>query len=276
MTSDASVRKFTFDDKEYKIIKPTNKIRKESDAVYASAYRKALLDGYFLQSEIDDILDQRGFSDKEFNKKRNALVQNIRILEKRLVDEDYNSPEDGKELALEIIDIRNRLTNMVSPRLELEGQSVERRAENMRFSFFAYKCSLDENGKNLWKDFSEFENDESELAFKVASELLMMLYGISEEKTNEEDKQRTEIRWLLDNKLVDDELSFINADGHKVDRDGRLIDDNGNYIDKNGQRIDIYGNPLDEDGNLISIKSFKSTEKKPRKKPVPTAQPIEA
>jgi hypothetical protein len=60
--------KFTHDGVEYKVIRPNSKIRKESDTVYAKAYRKAIAEGLFLEAEIDNIIKDRGikaYNDKE-------------------------------------------------------------------------------------------------------------------------------------------------------------------------------------------------------------------
>lgn len=53
------VKTFEFEGKSYKIIKPTNKIRRESDSIYAKAYREAIANGMYLEAEIEKILKER-------------------------------------------------------------------------------------------------------------------------------------------------------------------------------------------------------------------------
>lgn len=254
---------FEFEDKTYKVMKPNNRVRRESDAYYAKAYRTALNDNFLLNAEIDEILENRGFSKKQAGKKKNERVKLIRELEVKLVKNRYKNKQEGKDISFEIQDLRDSIVNIDSAQQELESQSVERHAENRRFSYFAYRCCIDEDSKQLWGDFEEFEDDESALAIKAATELLMLVYDITQDSQKDILKDRTETRWLRDNGYMNGDLQLIDNKNRMIDREGRLINKEGDFLDEGGHKVDIYGNKIDDEGRLIFDKPKKAAKKSP-------------
>lgn len=263
------VKIFEVDGKKYKAIKPTNKIRRESDAIYAKSFREALSSGFFLQAEIDETLETKGYTDKTTNQKRNELNRKIRDLEVKLVKGAYKELNEGKNIAHQIQDLRDELNSIESSRQELEALSVERQAENARINFFACKCCFTEDNKPVWNNQVEFENDETPLAMRAAAELLLMIYNTVMQNQKEVQANRTEIRWLKDQGLIDGDFNYVDSAGRRVDREGRLINDKGEFINDAGQRVDIYGNLLDENGNLIGEQRQEKPIKKSKKQETP-------
>jgi len=266
MTDKTKNRTFKHKSKTYSVINPTNKIRRESDAVYAKSYRKAIQDGYFLEAEIEDVLKERGYVEKEVNKKKNGLLRQIRSLESKLVKRQFKNKQEGRDMALDVKDLRDTLDGLDAPKNELTSQCANTVAENRRFSYFAYACVLDSDGNRIWECFEDFENDESELAYSAATEVLSLIYEGNQVIVKGIELQKYENKWLIDNGYMDDGFHFLDDSGNKTDKDGRLIDDDFNFIDTQGRRVDIFGNLIDETGNIITEEELAPKKKASTKK----------
>ena len=202
--ADDNTRKFKVDGKSYKVIRPTNKIRRDSEAVYARAYRKAIQDGFFLDAEIEEVLRNRNMDNKSMRDKKNNITGQIKTLEMQLKNEDFKDKDNGRQLALDIIDLRTSLDELDSARVELNNQSAATHAENQRFSYFAYACCLSGKGVKMWDRFEEFEEDESPLSYRAATELLLLLYETNKEVFDADSDTRVENIWLIENGYGDD------------------------------------------------------------------------
>jgi len=262
----ADFREFDIDGNKYTVIKPTNKIRRESDAIFAKAYRKAVKDGYYLEAEIDDILKERGINIDDMEKQRDYLIEEIRQKEVFLASKKYKDDQEAKDIVWKIKELRNKLEQVGSARSELSSQTANAIAENRRFNFYGYACVLEENGDRVWESFEEFENDESELAIKAANELVILVYQMSQESITEIVSNYTENLWMKKKNMIDEDMNLIDSKGRKIDRDGRFVDDDGNFIDEKGNRIDKFGNKLDDEGNLIDLKNLIDKPKVSKKK----------
>lgn len=168
--------KFTHEDVEYKISKPTSKIRKESDAVYAKAYRKAIAEGLFLEAEIDNILKDRGI--KAYNdKEKKAIESEISTLEKRFISNAFSSYNEGLDAYNKIIGLRKEIEDLDKARRELSTQAASIFAENERFSYFVFACAMTVDGEKIWEKVDDYKEDASHLAVKFSSEMINIIYG---------------------------------------------------------------------------------------------------
>jgi hypothetical protein len=273
-------RTFKYKNKIYSVISPTNKIRRESDAVYAKSYRKAIQDGYFLEAEVEDVLKDRGYVEKEVNKKKNGLLREIRSLESKLVKREFKDKNEGREMALDVKELRDTLDALDAPKNELTSQCANTVAENRRFSYFAYACVLDSEGDRIWGCFEDFENDETELAYSAATEVLSLIYEGNQVIVKGIELQKYENKWLIDNGYMDDGFHFLDDSGNKTDKEGRLIDEEFNFIDTQGRRVDVFGNLIDGTGTIITEEDLKpkkkTVTKKATRKKAPTKKSAEA
>ena len=269
--------KFEFEGNKYKVIMPTRKIREQSDSVYAKTFRAALADNYMLESEVDEILEQRGLSGETYDKKKTDLLKEMRQLEAILVNETYKSPEEGKSIALSIRKVRDKLEAIEKPRLELNQMTANSRAESRRFNYYAYACVRTDSGDKIWTSYQDYENDESDFAYVAANEVLKLMYSMTAETLDDMTALRTENIWLKNKGFVNDDMYFIDKDGNTVDSEGRRINEKGQYIDEDGNFIDKFGNALDENGKLIKKEkvspSPKSKPKVKKAKPKPKSAP---
>jgi hypothetical protein len=188
------VRKFEFDGTKYRIIKPTNKIRRESDAVYAKAYREAIANGLFLEAEVEKILKERGLDRYSREEERRESEKKIeKLLVKLNATEDK---ADGMKIVDEIRTARKALDEVDNARYELNSQSATLFAENRRFNYYAFACCSREDGGKIWSSFKEFEEDDSALANRAASEIMSFIYEGTQEILRQIEKLRPENEWL--------------------------------------------------------------------------------
>jgi hypothetical protein len=188
------VRKFEFESVKYRIIKPTNKIRRESDAIYARAYREAIANGLFLEAEVEKILKERGLDRYSREEERRESEKKIEKLLLKL-----NTTEDkttGMKIVDEIRAARKTLDEVDNARYELNSQSATLFAENRRFNYYAFACCSREDGGKIWASFKEFEEDDSALANRAASEIMSFIYEGTQEILRQIEKLRPENEWL--------------------------------------------------------------------------------
>jgi len=188
------VRKFEFESVKYRIIKPTNKIRRESDAIYARAYREAIANGLFLEAEVEKILKERGLDRYSREEERRECEKKIEKLLLKL-----NTTEDkttGMKIVDEIRAARKTLDEVDNARYELNSQSATLFAENRRFNYYAFACCSREDGGKIWASFKEFEEDDSALANRAASEIMSFIYEGTQEILRQIEKLRPENEWL--------------------------------------------------------------------------------
>jgi hypothetical protein len=188
------VKTFEFDGKKYKIIKPTNKIRRESDSIYAKAYREAIANGMYLDAEIEKILKERGLDKYSVEDQKK---ENEKKIEKLLTKLNLTSnKEDGLKIVAEIKALRKEFDEIDSARYELNSQSANLHAENRRFNYYAYACSSSEDGEKIWSSYKDFEDDDSDLASKAAAEIMGFIYEGTQEILRQIEKLRPENEWL--------------------------------------------------------------------------------
>lgn len=188
------VRKFEFDGAKYRIIKPTNKIRRESDAVYARAYREAIANGLFLEAEVEKILKERGLDRYSREEERRDSEKKIEKLLSKLNETENKS--EGMKIVEEIRAARKALDEVDNARYELNSQSATLFAENRRFNYYAFACCSREDGGKIWSSFKEFEDDDSPLANRAASEIMSFIYEGTQEILRQIEKLRPENEWL--------------------------------------------------------------------------------
>ena len=85
-------------------------------------------------------------------------------------------------------------------------------------------------------------------AIKAAQELATRLYGLDDNYEH----QLAENKFLKQYKFVDNDLRFINKEGHLIDQDGRLVDKDGRFINDKGEYVDKEGNLVDDKGDYVT------------------------
>ena len=198
---------FEFNNETYTVKMPSNKIRRESDRIYATSYRQAIHDGYFLEAEVEDLLKSRDLDEKSLQPRRDELNSKLRKLESKL--KGCSDKEAGKDIAEQAQAVRKSLEELEGARNELANQTANSIAENKRFSYYAYACVTDPDGDRIWDDFEEFLEDDSELAILAATEIVAILYDATKVFIQEAEKNKFEIAWKIENGFLDSDLNEV-------------------------------------------------------------------
>jgi len=205
----------------------------------------------------------------------------------------------AKEIALDLRKKRDEFRTLIAERNALDAASAEGQADNARFEELVRLCTIKPETNARWfsnqKDYDASSNQP--WVVTAAEKLGNAMYGLDPnyEKNLEENK------FLQEFKYVDNELRFINEDGHTVDSEGRLTNEDGRYIayendedykarknsyfvNKDGEKVVEKGDEwvkesvverspfLDEDDNPIELKQ-EEPEKPKRRRRKPKTDP---
>jgi hypothetical protein len=235
---------------------PSSRVRTlEGQRIYNKAWNQAINSGARARASIETILREQGLWDEDKEKQMQDIQEKIMFKGQKL-DAGGMTKDEGYQLAMEILDLRRELQQLIGKRLELDNHTAEAQAENMRFNYFVSACAVyeGENGKKYFKDLDDYlERSESKAAQDAASKLFALYYG----SDPEQNKKLPEFRFLNRFGYVNELFQFLNQDGKPYDRDTNLlINEKGHFINENGERIDKYGNLLDEQGEVIQVHPF--------------------
>lgn len=269
---------------ELTVVSPPLKDRKEADKIYNNTFTEALQSKAVVRARLDDLLVDQGLWDDSKQQKFETLQKEILDNERRLAKGGI-SLKQAKEIALEMKKLRSKLRDLISVKTNLDVHTAEGQADNAKFNYLVYACTLHKGTNN--KFFSSYENylerANEEVAVLAAQTLANMIYGLD---ANYEQKL-PENKFLMDYKFVDSELRLINKEGKLVDEEGRLVDENGRFINEKGEFVDKFGNLLtkdgqydveftpflDDEGNPVAVETNKETETvEPDPEPVPVVE----
>lgn len=263
----------TEDGKELKIVvkKPTSKVLSDAQHVAAKAWTDCVRDKIMTKQELKNFMYKNGIWSSEKDAQQFSITEQINKLEKELyIGKAPGQPmkvSEAKDIAIEMRILRLRLRDLIAEKMSLEQNTAESLADNAKFDYIVAKSTFHENGELVYKSIEDNnENSDSSIAFAAATAMAEMLYSLDKDF----EANLPENKFLVSQKLVNDDLSLINNDGETVDTNGRRINSLGHYINGEGQRIDIDGNLLDENGNYIPSVQYiddvhEATEQKPKR-----------
>lgn len=246
-----SKERFEVEGKEYFIKNIDSKTLAEAQKVYTKAFRGAIEDGAILKKSLDDHMRRQGLWDDKKQTEYTDLIKRSADIEYRIKSGQYTKASDLKQKAIELRQIRNEISNLLSVRNSLDANTAEGQADNARFNFLVSKLVYDyATQKPVFSSLSDYEERGSTaLAIECAGKFASYMYGIEEnfEETLIENKLLRKLN------LLDKEGNLINRDGHRVDYEGNLLDESGSRIDAEGNRIDINNNPILDDSVIDSL-----------------------
>lgn len=235
----------------FKIYEPIIDDYKEAAKARNIAFIDALASKAPLRGQVNTLLRSRGQWDDEreaqFNDYSKQLLDKDRRLKKggmKLID--------GKKLALEMKELRNKLTNLLTDKSALDSMTAEGQADNAHFNSLLTTCLVYNNEQGEEVRFFTGLDDyivrgNSEIANTAAQKLMNMLYTTGDNVQ----KNLPENKFLIKYKFVNEDLKLINKDGKLVDEEGRLIDKDGRFINEAGEFVDKFGNKVDDKGEYI-------------------------
>lgn len=236
-----------------KTVPINNKVRSESQPIYAAALRQAVTDGLYLKVELDKVLEAKGLLNTEkeqvrIDELRSELKQSEISLRKRIGPAgSLLSKDEGRKLALHMRKLRGQIGDIGQTILSLYTNSAENFASNEQNKYLIFATTLTESGSTYWKNFEEFKTDSDNPVYGPAISSFLKVNGAD----NSVEKEYPENKWLVRMGYLNNDLEFIDSKGRLIDEDGRLINKDGRFINDNGEYIDKYGNRVDEKGNLL-------------------------
>jgi hypothetical protein len=271
-------KNFTFEEQDYVVKRPSMKELDEANKVYNKTFSQAINSGAIIRERLEDILREQGlWSD-------NKEMQ-YRTLRREVLDSELKLKKggiklvEGKQIALNIKETRTKMVDMLMARSNLDSNTAEGQADNMRFNYLVSTCLVYKNtGRPYYKNLEDYLNQASQpLAVKAARQLYTLLYDQDENA----ESNLPENKFLKRFEFVDEKLRLIDNNGHLVDEAGRLINEEGRFVNMDGNFVDIDGNPvteegeylvdelpfLDEEGNPV-LSNEESTKKKSSRKKV--------
>lgn len=269
---------------------------KKSQVVYNKAFKQALDDGALLRQKLTEYMREQNLWDDNKQKQYDDLIEQISEMEESLQKGGIRLSL-AKEIALDLRKKRDKFRTLIAERNALDAASAEGQADNARFEELVRLCTMKPETNARWfSDQKDYDASANQPWVVTAAEKLgNAMYGLDPnyEKNLEENK------FLQEFKYVDNELRFINEDGHTVDSEGRLTNEDGRYIayendedykarknsyfvNKDGEKVVEKGDEwvkesiaerspfLDEDDNPIELKEEESEKPKRRRRKVKT------
>ena len=236
------------------VVKPNNQVIAQADMIRAKRWNECIQDGIITKKELTVLMKNRGIWDKEKSTKEESITNEIQDLEKDLYrGKDGQKPKvsEGKEIALQMKDLRNKLRDLIAERLALEENTAESLADNARFDYFVATCTFYKDTKqkvyNNLEDYNQRSSDDT--AFAAASMLGDILYNLDASF----EENLPENKWLKNFELINEDLGLVNDNGELTDRKGNRINDEGHYLDGDGKRVDVNGVPLEDNGSYVMV-----------------------
>lgn len=248
-------------DTEFAIRSPSLHDQREAQKIYNQAFSDAVKSGCIVRGRLNDLLRDQGLWDDHKENRMNTIQQQILDKEKQLAKGGI-SLKQAKNIAIQIRDLRNDLRELIGVRTNLDNHTAEGQADNAKFNYLVAVCLVyKDSQKPYFEGYDEYLNRASELvAIKAAQLLANMLYGLDDDY----EKKLPENKFLLQYKLVDNDLRFIDKEGRYVDQEGRLIDKAGRYINEDGKYVDINGSLVSDDGDyIVEFSPFLDDDGKP-------------
>lgn len=231
--------------------KPTANVINQAQKIGAKVWTESIREGLFTKISLDKFMKETGIWDAKKEEEKEGIVNNIKLLERQIalgVDGRKLKVSEGKQKALELRGLRNQLRDLLAEKISLEANTAEGLADNAKFNFLVANCTFTPNGEKVYKTLDDYnENADDEVAFAAAAGLGQMMYSLD----SSYEQELPENQFLKKFNLVDDELSLVDKDGHRVDVDGTLVNDKGWLVNSDGKRIDREGNLLNESGQIL-------------------------
>lgn len=248
-------------DKEMLIKSPSLNDQKEATKVYNQTFSEALKSKAVVRAKLDDLLVEQGLWDNAKQAKFTELQSKILDGERKLAKGGISLSE-AKETALTMKKTREELRELISVKTNLDTHTAEGQADNARFNYLVYACTVyNDTKEQYFKSYEDYNNRSTDpVAILAAQNLANMLYGLED---NYEDKL-PENKFLKQYKFIDSKLRLINKEGKLVDEKGRLLDENGRFINEKGEFVDKDGNLVDQEGDyIVEFSPFLDDDGKP-------------
>ncbi|RKY43068.1 MAG: hypothetical protein DRP85_00805 [Candidatus Makaraimicrobium thalassicum] len=193
---------FTYEGKKYFILNPTQDQLLRIDLEYRRAFAEAVRNGIMTELEAKQIFEKTGvWGDEQEQKVRELQVQ---IVTAELELEKEEDEKKGKELAFKIMQLRNKLLDLITHKTRLfSSQTAEGYADEARTIQFAVECTVDENNQRIFNSRADFVNHpDTTFTATCYGYALLANAGLKEEDTRPDFAER---RWLREHGYLNNE-----------------------------------------------------------------------
>jgi len=204
-----------------------------------------------LRSQIDEHLRSLGIWSEEDEKQIKDISTQISNKERQLASGGTKgtTKSQAKEIARDIIKLRDKQTEVFSKRRELDRLTLESQIEQANFDCLLTNCLFDETGNKIFDSVEAYQEKVNEpFAYDAAVQLSKVVFNSTEDYRAD----LPEYKFLIKYGFMDKDFNWIDKQGRKVDPDtNKLINDEGRFINEKGELVDINGLLVDKEGSPI-------------------------
>jgi len=234
------------DEKVVYVVSPSPSANREAQMEYNRTFKDAIQSGALLKQKLQAVMEEQDVWSEEKQTRYESILE-IVMKKERSLQRGGIKLSEAKKVALEIRELRMEFRDLIAEKNSMDSNTAEGQADNARFTYLAYACLVNEEGKKVFNNFDHYKDNENEpFVIEAARELAQVLYGLDPDY----EKNLEENQFLQDYEFVDKDLRWIDKEGRYTDIDGKLIDENGRYVDEEGNFIDKDGHKVTKEGDL--------------------------
>ena len=174
---------FPFNDIWYRVCMPSQKQLAEANQhrnkIKIQMLQKGKKEGFLLKKELISVLKENGIDieemDKEIEKTKDAIIQHSLTVAQK---------SDNEEKAIEVFEkkvkeLEKKIKEIINEKMRHLSPAIEYQAEDAWYKSLVASCTekqeSEEVWSRVWKNYSEFENDNSSLPYVAESHFVMLL-----------------------------------------------------------------------------------------------------
>ena len=233
---------------EFEIKEASLEDQRESQKVYNQAFSDAIKSGCIVRGRLEQLLKDQNLWSEDKDRELAALQTKVSNQDKILAKGGI-SLKQAKNIAMNMRDLRDEMKVLVSSKTNLDSHTAEGQADNARFNYLVSVCVVyTDTKKPYFNTYLEYlNNSSSDVGVVGANKLASIMYGLD----SDYEKKLPENKFLLQYRLVNDKLDYIDEKGRTTDSEGRLVNKNGRYINEKDEFVDKNGDMVSIEGDYV-------------------------
>lgn len=233
---------------EFEIKEASLADQRESQKVYNQAFSDAIKSGCIVRGRLEQLLKDQNLWSEDKDRELAALQTKVSNQDKILAKGGI-SLKQAKNIAMNMRDLRDEMKVLVSSKTNLDSHTAEGQADNARFNYLVSVCVVyTDTKKPYFNTYLEYlNNSSSDVGVVGANKLASIMYGLD----SDYEKKLPENKFLLQYRLVNDKLDYIDEKGRTTDSEGRLVNKNGRYINEKDEFVDKNGDMVSIEGDYV-------------------------
>ena len=190
----------------YFIAQPESYDIRKADWQYSKVYNQAIVDGFLTQSQMVDLLKEKGILNEEYTDRIESVRINLAAELFKLENMPKDTTDEDREaIAMEVARLRDELFRLNQQVNGPMGNTCENLAEDARTEFLASRIVQTRDGERIWEEFEDYQNEgNAALAVKARFEVMLWMQGLNSnflENTPEQEALREVAQNRLDQAL---------------------------------------------------------------------------